>query len=262
MTLSELLSTIRGEHGQVTLHVPEDWLQGRTAFGGLQGALALNAMRQLVPSDMALRVFQMTFAAPVFGGEATAEAQVLRAGKNTRHVEARIMQGDQVQAVVVAVFGYGRASSVQRTLSARPLADQQPPRPFPFKPGITPNFTQHFDARWLAGGFPFSGHPDPAIVVDVSLRDTGDATEAHVLALADFVPPVALSQLTTPVPGSSLTWMLEMLTDDLSDLALAHWRIDAEMVAAADGYSSQSVTLWSPKGKAIALSRQSMVVFG
>lgn len=262
MTFSELMNAIQGEEGLVNLQIPDDWLHGRTVFGGLQGALAWRAMRQLVPANMTLRVFQMTFAAPVMGGRVTAQAQVLRSGKNTRHVEARIVQGEQVQAVVVAVFGYGRDSAVTRRLQQPAIIDQQAPRAFPFAPGITPNFTQHFDARWLQGGFPFTGHSDPAIVVDVSLKDEGITTEAHVLALADFVPPVALSQLTSPVPGSSLTWMLEMLTPDVSELALAHWRIDAEMVAADAGYTSQSVTLWSPGGEAVALSRQSMVVFG
>jgi hypothetical protein len=56
--------------------------------------------------------------------------------------------------------------------------------------------------------------------------------------------------------------MLEMLGEPLAGLPLANWRIEADMVAACDGYSSQTVTLWSPQRKAIALSRQSMVVFG
>jgi len=34
-------------------------------------------------------------------------------------------------------------------------------------------------------------------------------TEHHVLAMADFIPPIALSFLKTPVPAASLNWMLE-----------------------------------------------------
>jgi hypothetical protein len=38
--------------------------------------------------------------------------------------------------------------------------------------------------------------------------------------------------------------------------------VDAELVAARDGYTSQSVMLWAPDGTPVAISRQSMLVFG
>ena len=43
-----------------------------------------------------------------------------------------------------------------------------------------------------------------------------ESSEALIVALADFIPPLALSMLRTPAPGSSLTWMLELLTDTLT----------------------------------------------
>jgi len=80
--------------------------------------------------------------------------------------------------------------------------------------------------------------------------------------MADFIPPVALSFLTTPVAAASLTWMLELLPETFDALPLDGWRIDAEMVAAHNGYLSQSLTLWGPGGEPVALGRQTMVVFG
>jgi hypothetical protein len=65
-----------------------------------------------------------------------------------------------------------------------------------------------------------------------------------------------------PTPGSPLTWMLELLRDRYDDLGLDDWRVDAELIAARDGYTNQSVMLWGPCGEPVALSRQSMVVFG
>jgi hypothetical protein len=94
------------------------------------------------------------------------------------------------------------------------------------------------------------------------MRDTGAAGEAQVLALADFIAPVALSHLKSPAPGSTLTWMVEMLAAELGSLPLEGWRVDAELIAAVDGYTSQSVMLWGPGGVPVALSRQSMVIFG
>jgi hypothetical protein len=56
--------------------------------------------------------------------------------------------------------------------------------------------------------------------------------------------------------------MLELLRDDVRELPLVGWRVDAELVAARDGYTSQSVMVWGPGGVPVALSRQSMLVFG
>ena len=89
-----------------------------------------------------------------------------------------------------------------------------------------------------------------------------NATDAHLIALADFVPPVGLSWMSKPTPGSSMTWMLEFLDQGFTRQPVNGWMVDSEMLAARDGYTSQSTTLWSPAGVPTMLSRQSMVVFG
>lgn len=260
MYLSELINTFDTKPGQVSVSVPDDWMQGRSVFGGLQAGVALAAMRTLVP-DMPLRTLQATFMAPPSTAVLTARATVLRAGKNTMHVEARLLDGEITLGVVIGVFGASRSSAVHRTL-VQPVVETATPVVFPYLPGVVPAMTQHFAATWLRGGLPYSGNPLPEIVANVDLRDVGVSTEIHVLALADFIPPVGLSALTKPTTGSTLTWMLELLTTELSGLPLSGWRIDAEMVAASEGYTSQTVTLWGPEGQPVALSRQSMVVFG
>jgi hypothetical protein len=58
-----------------------------------------------------------------------------------------------------------------------------------------------------------------------------------------------------------MTWMLEFLDDRIDELPLLGWRMDGELSAARDGYTSQTGMLWGPDGRAVALSRQSMVVF-
>jgi hypothetical protein len=50
--------------------VTDDWLQGRAAFGGLQGALGALAMRAAVGDGPPLRALQMTFVAAIEAGEA------------------------------------------------------------------------------------------------------------------------------------------------------------------------------------------------
>ena len=257
---SDLLAQARGAGGEWTLDVGADWMQGRTVFGGLQAAFALRAMRALVPG-IPLRTLQGTFLAPVPAGTMRAQARVLRTGKNATHIEARLVDGGTPQALLVGVFGAQRASAV-RVVPAQPAVDASRALEVPYVAGVFPAFTQHFRSRWLAGKPPYTGDTQTRHVIDVSMRDSAQAAEGHVIAIADFMPPVALSHLKSPAPGSTLTWMLEMLAERFDGLSLEHWRVDVDLQAALGGYTSQSVVVWGPGGEPLALSRQSMVVFG
>jgi acyl-CoA thioesterase len=261
MRFSDLMRSIWRDAGASSVEVPEDWLQGRSVFGGLQVALVVDAMRALVPATVPLRTLQVTFVAPVPAGTMRAAARVLRTGKSATHVEGRLADGDLALATAIGVFGIARPSAIARA-PRRPDVAAHRPCEFPYVPGFSPAFTQHFDARWVRGGVPFSGDPSHEMAVELDFRDAGPASEAHVIALADYVPPVALSMVARPTPGSSLTWMLELTADRFDTWPLQGWRADVEMVAARDGYTSQSTLVWAPDGALVAISRQSMVVFG
>lgn len=260
MQFSDLLESMQARGGAFSVTVAEDWMQGRSVFGGLQAAVVLRAMRALVPADVPLRTLQATFVAPVPAGEVAARARVLRTGKSAIHVEGRI-GGDEAQCLVAGVFGAARESSVK-------VDPPQPPKPagkviaFDFVAGVTPNFTRYLPMRWLSGTPPYTNNPAPRAVIEVDLQDRGPCTEAHLLAIADAPPPVTLSMLKKPAHGSSMTWTMEFFATDLGSQPLAGWRLDAEVVAARDGYTSQSVMVWTPSGRLAAISRQSMVVFG
>jgi len=254
------MSRARTGAGESQLDVPDDWLQGRTLFGGLQAAVAFAAMRSLVP-QAPLRSLQATFLAPVPGGVVRARALLLRSGKSATHVESRIVSGDDTIALFVGVFGLPRPSAV-KLIPKQSVVTSAHSIELPWIPGVTPNFTQHFKARWIVGGPPFTGVSQPDNVIELGMRDSGRATEYHVLAMADFIPPIALSYLKERTAAASVTWMLEMLAEDVSPLPLDGWRVDAHMVAADSGYTNQSLVLWGPGGVPVALGRQCMVVFG
>ncbi|HEX6832128.1 MAG TPA: thioesterase family protein [Rudaea sp.] len=260
MKLSELTGAMRRSSGAAEATVDETWLQGRSVFGGLQAVVALAAMRTLVPETTPLRTLQMTFVAPVPGGAVNARATLLRAGKSATQVEARLVDGDATLATAVAVFGLARDSAVQRALPAPRAFDRKPIR-LPFKQNVTPNFMQHFAVELLDGALPFSGHPVHSAAYRLGLDDQAPVGEAHLLAFADFVPPVALAWSPSVVPGSSMTWMLEFFAHDVARHRLDGWQVESEMIAASEGYTSQSTILWAPDRTPVALSRQSMVVF-
>jgi acyl-CoA thioesterase len=261
MVFSEVLDSMTHHDGGFTASASDDWRQGRSIFGGLQGALALRAMRGSAPQGLPLRVLQVAFIAPLDIGPFEIHTQVLRSGKSTMHVEARLVENGQTATQALGIFGRGRPSRVERVPEPTPVPHQEPMLA-PFVAGLTPNFTQHFAMRWLYGGFPFSNTKVPLAVIEVSLTDSAKTREEHVVAIADAIPPVALSMLETIAPGSSLTWTLEMLRDHFDDLPLAGWRLHAELNAGREGYTSQSVLVCDPRGAPAALSHQSMVVFG
>ncbi len=262
MTLSEILESMRLKDGSAEVVIGEDWLQGRSVFGGLQAAIALCAMRTVVPASVPLRTLQMTFIAPVPAGVVHATARILRAGKSATHVEALLQDAGQVVAMVIGVFGTARQSLVllQPASSAPSVGVKTVSLPST-QDSSMPSFMQHFDVELLEGALPFSGTPVPRNVFQLGMRDSGMTTESHLLAIADFVPPVALSWLSHVAPGSSLTWMIELLTEDFAGQPLSGWRVETDMVAARDGYTSQSTLVRAPDGSPMALSRQAMVVF-
>ncbi len=264
MQFSEVMASLRVNAGTAVVDVGDEWSQGRSVFGGLQAAIGLAAMRAQVSAEVPLRTLQATFMAPVPTGQVRARAQVLRTGRSATHVEARLLdEAQQTLCLMVGIFGSPRPSQVV-VQPQRPPVDDAGAIAFRFVPGITPDFTRYFSARWLRGGLPFSGAASIESIVELSMheREGVSASEAHVLALADYIPPIGLSHLRTPAAGSSMTWMIEFLNDELQSLPLQGWRMDARLDAAANGYTSQGGILWGPDGRAAALSRQNMVVFG
>lgn len=263
MIHSELLASLRATDGGWQLELGDDWLQGRTTFGGIQAALCVRALRDLVPAELPLRSLQTTFVAPVPSGPIRLEGRVLRTGGSTVHAECRIVDGEQTLCLVVAIFGKSRASEL--TISPQqPDADlpADPKREAPYIEGLTPAFTQHFVMRWSHGGFPFKGASEPFTCIHVRHREPQTLDETHLIALADTVPSPGLSVLKKRAIASSMTWTLELF-DQRTDFAFdAFWRMDTEVSVGADGYLGQSAQLWTPDGRLAALSRQSVVVFG
>ncbi len=267
MLFSEVLSSVAEQDGAWTAAIPDSWAQGRTSFGGLLSALAVRAMRGLVPTAP-LRVLQTTFIAPVPAGALRIEARVLRSGKSATHVEARIFDQGQIACLVVAIFGTARESVID--------IEPQPPQlkvtpeqaiAFPWIEGVTPAFTRNTVMRWATGKLPFMGATEPKTQIYVGFRDepfagNGLLGESQLIGYADIIPSPGISLLKKPTAASSLTWTLEILTDDYGPAREGLWLMDAEVTSGRQGYLSQTATLWSPEWKAFALSRQSVVAFG
>lgn len=264
--LSEVLATLRAEDAdgaRMQAQTDERWLQGRSLYGGLQAALAVEAMRPLA-EGLPLRTLQATLCAPVPAGPVRLRSQLVRRGKNTAHVETRIVDGEATLAIFIGIFGALRESVVQADDPRPPAMPDTLPPPMPYVEGMMPAFLQNFEAHWLAGEYPFSGKAEARRQhIRLTLRDPQPRVGvAQVIAFADFPPPVALAQMRKPTPGSTLTWMLNFVREAPADSGLEGWQVDVHMDAAAGGYTHQSLAVYAPDGGVVALSRQCMVVFG
>lgn len=261
MLFSETLAAVDAAQARVT--VSPDWLQGRTVFGGLQVALALRALEQALGETYPLRNLQTTFIAPVPAGEVIVRAEILRRGRSAVQGEARLLNAaGETLCLVLGVFGQSRPSVLQR----RPASPSAPPaeglRDVPYIQGLTPAFTRQFAMRFALNGIPFSGVREPVSQTWLAHRDPAPLSMAHLVALADVIPSPALALLRQPAAASSLTWALDVLQPRVDFPPDAFWLMDAEATAAADGYVSQTATLYNPDGEAAAYARQTVTIFG
>jgi acyl-CoA thioesterase len=87
-------------------------------------------------------------------------------------------------------------------------------------------------------------------------------TEALLLVLGDAWPPALLPYLNKPAPGSSLTWTIEFV-QPMPAMRTVDWcRYQAVIEHARDGYGHTAAAMWNPAGELLALSRQTVTVFG
>ncbi|GAB6387387.1 acyl-CoA thioesterase [Stutzerimonas marianensis] len=265
MTLSELIQAARAN--PQALVVPASWGQGRAGFGGLAAALVFEAMQARVPHDRPVRSLAITFVGPLqVDKPVSLEAEVLREGRAVSQVLGRAVQDGQVVTLVQGSFGAPRESAVR--VEAEP-APELPPveacQELPYVPGVAPEFTRHLAMRWGIGGLPFSGNRSREMGGWV--RQRGEVirepvTVSHLLALVDAWPPAVLPHLNGFAPGSSLTWTIEFV-QPLPTLDTHEWcRYRAIIEHAQDGYGHCAAGLWTAAGELVALSRQTVTVFG
>ncbi|MHC5350230.1 acyl-CoA thioesterase [Pseudomonas sp. A46] len=265
MNFSELIQAARGNAEAIV--IPASWGQGRAVFGGLVAALAYEAMAAKVEPGRPVRSLAITFVGPLEPEvPASFEAERLREGKAVSQMACRVVQKGQVVAILQGSFGSARASAIQ--VDAEPAPDFKPVEDcveLPFVPGVMPEFTRHLAMRWAVGGLPYSNSRERELGGWVRFRgeiEREPLTEAHLLALVDAWPPATVPHLAAPAPGSTLTWTIEFV-QPVPRLDSFDWcRYRARIEHARDGYGHAAAALWTPDGALVAISRQTVVVFG
>lgn len=260
MNYTDLLSAITdsGDSGR-SVQVPETWMQGRTAYGGLTAALCLEAARKLVP-DLPVRAVQVAFVGPVYG-DVVCQPEILRRGKNTVFVSVRMTGDDGVLADCIMTFGASRPSALSfADLPPPDVPDIENVTPY-FRNHQGPAFAQNFDMLIAGGHPPMSGADRGDVSLWMRHKDEATPMDAvSLLALADAPPPAAMSMFREPGRISSMTWMAEFLTEDIT--TEDRWFLARHTAQTArNGYSSQEMLLWNKKREPIMVGRQTIAVF-
>lgn len=255
-SIGEMLSAAQRTESGFTATITPNWLQGRTAYGGLSSALALHAAQSIEPDLPPLRSAQVSFIGPL-AGDVTVTATKLRRGRNAAFIQSDIVSEAGLGYRATFVFMADQPSRV--SLDNRPPVTVRPPElgtelytgPPEF---FTGNFNffdykdQPGDAEWLRWG---------------RLRDhDGLDPMVHLMAVADALPPAAFKLFgKQPVPLSSLTWIVNLLTPEPRTTD-GWWLLSAQSDFAQNGCSSQTMHIWNADGEKVAEGMQSVAIFG
>lgn len=258
MSLPQTLSTIRRIDGGFVTTVPDDWMQGRTSYGGFSAALALEAARGLADDLPPLRSAQISFVGPL-SGAVEVRARVLRRGKNASWISAEVSGASGVGLTATFVFMGPVEASALHLHAVPPPVDLIPvDQAVPLPEGRGPGFAAHFERRFAR---PRSLQAEPELCWWLRLKDAqGLDPMVALILLGDGLPP-AVMPLLGAVPISSMTWLVNLLTP-LPQTRDGWFLLRSAGDYAEKGCSSQDMAIWNTDGEAVAVGMQAMALFG
>lgn len=241
--------------------VPQEWHQGRTAYGGLSAAVALTAAMQVGGLALPpLRSAVVSFVGPVYGA-VDARARVLRRGKNATWIAAELLREGEVVLTATFVFMGPVESSVHINHSPPPPGLVAPENAAKYKPHpLMPAFVaNHFEACFA---LPKNETPQPEIGWWVRLKDrAGIDPMVEVLLIGDCLPPGVMPLIARGTPVSSMTWQCNMLTA-APVTRDGWWLLRSTGDYAQNGCSSQIMRMWNADGAPVMAGMQAIALFG
>ena len=256
---TELLNGMIANASGWAINIPENWMQGRTTYGGLSAALCLQATLNDHANLPSLRSAQINFIGPA-GGDVVMSSQVLRQGKSVSFVEA-VMEGEKGLATKATFcFGGERESRLNRDFTIAPDCPSISGSENFFKDGPGPVFTANFDCLLAQGDHPGSASTKHEHFMWIRFKEHVEISPVSLLAIADMPPPAVLPMFDGFAPISSMTWMVNFIQDEpTTDDGWWLMRTCAEH--AKQGYSSQDMQIWNSNRELVLTGRQNVAIF-
>lgn len=259
---AKLCARLKDTPNGLQAHIPANWKQGRTAYGGLSAGLLLAAVQQTHCDLPPLRSTLVNFVGPVTD-DPTMSSRILRQGRNVTSVQAESKIGEQVVCSANFVFGTSRESELSVTHPAPNAPSPENCEDFTPKAAadFVPAFFHRFETKLIAGGRPMSGAKEGYIRTWSRHKDEGSRDGiASLLCLGDVLPPAALPMFTKMGAVSSITWMFNVLTDT-PQTEDGWWHVETKLTAGSSGYSSQVMRIWNSAGELVVDGMQSVALF-
>lgn len=255
-TLVEAIAALEPIEGGWRGTVPDNWLQGRTAYGGFSAALALHAAQMSDVDLPPLRSAQVSFIGPL-SGAIVIRARRLRRGRNAAFVQADIESEAGLGFRAIFVFMAPVASTLDHQVAHAPDFPAPTPDTQTYKGQSAVAFSRNFELLDQRDG----GEPSEWLRwVRLNDRDGLDPMVA-LIAVADCLPPAALKLLGKLAPLSSMTWLLNLLGSNPVTRD-GWWLLRARTDYAREGSSSQAMAIWNADGMPVAEQMQSIAIFG
>jgi acyl-CoA thioesterase len=261
-SLRAVVETLTPDGDYFSIEAPEAWAQGRTLYGGMTAALAHEAVKRALGDLGPLRSSQFTFIGPA-SGKLRFNVALQRRGRSSAIVSVDCFNEEGLAARAMYVFGAPRESKVAHNYLTMPeVAPPEACGAFRKEGADTRRgFWDNFETRLASGGrFLEVTAPRPEFAVWTRFRDVGgaDPTTA-LLAIADCLPPGAIVHFPQFGPLSTMTWTVDV-THVPSNFD-GWFLLSASSEHTADGYSMQSMNMWSQAGEPIVVGRQAIAIF-
>ena len=244
--------------------LPDDWGQGRTAFGGISAAMVYYALSMIVAPDRVLRTFHTNFVGPVvFDEPFEIVIEQLRSGRNMSQYLVKLNQAGKVSVCVQACYGVELTSKLH--INKLPSHQFEPPDKATLMgtdADKLPRFFHHYDLAMLEGQRPFTGSAHCHYLG--WMRNHAPVEQfglTHLIALIDAWPPALVQQLGAPAPMSTVSWDLEFVNPLIPVAGNPWFAYEVNTRFAANGYAHTEAKIWDEQERLVALSRQAVVVF-
>ena len=258
MSASDLISPITGTSGPVHLPAAEDWMQGRTLYGGASTLLAYTAAKREYPDLPPLRSAQVAFVAPV-GDTVEPRIEMIREGRNVTQLRSELLVDGKPALSAFFVFGTEREPNATHPASK---ADPWPGAPEDAEKVPEPK-GKHFISNYeLRRAQDTSGPGEPVVRRWFRPKiDHGLDPISLLILIGDTLPPGAMRAMQRQGPLSSINWMFNILEPEPTTRD-GWWLAETASDHADHGYSSERLRLWNADGDLMMTGMQAAAIFG
>ena len=244
--------------------VPEGWLQGRGAWGGLVVAAHVNAAEAeqlLVDPSRRIRNVSAHLFGPLPPGEATVTTTCLRAGSAMTTWQVSITGSDgQLASQAVVIAGAPRPVDERWGIAQMPnLPNWEGLPSAPVRPPIGPEFGAHFDYRPVVG-IPGAQDEPKALGWLSPAGEWSQWTAGTALGIVDAWWPASYVSMVAVRPMGTVSFSAHLLVDPATLKSEEPLAYEAWVSTTEDGFTSETRRLWAPDGRLVVENHQAIVV--